>query len=74
MGRDELPDAFEDGMGFDGSLITGFNRIEESDMIAMPDPAPSASFRGAGKSTRSAASSATSSSRAASPTRATRAG
>ena len=27
-----------DGMGFDGSSITGFNRIEESDMIAMPDP------------------------------------
>ena len=26
------------GMGFDGSSITGFNRIEESDMIAMPDP------------------------------------
>src|SRR5881392_3025541 len=38
VGREELPDAFEDGMGFDGSSITGFNRIEESDMIAMPDP------------------------------------
>ena len=25
------------GMGFDGSSITGFNAIEESDMIAMPD-------------------------------------
>ena len=25
-------------MGFDGSSITGFNPIEESDMIAMPDP------------------------------------
>src|ERR687893_714789 len=25
-------------MGFDGSSITGFNAIEESDMIAMPDP------------------------------------
>src|SRR5213595_1616627 len=37
VGRDELPNAFEDGMGFDGSSITGFNRIEESDMIAMPD-------------------------------------
>src|SRR6202046_5331637 len=33
----ELPDAFEGGMGFDGSSITGFNAIEESDMIAMPD-------------------------------------
>jgi len=35
----ELPDAFEAGMGFDGSSITGFNAIEESDMIALPDPA-----------------------------------
>jgi glutamine synthetase len=38
IGKEELEDAFEDGMGFDGSSITGFNRIEESDMIAMPDP------------------------------------
>jgi glutamine synthetase len=38
IGREELPAAFEEGMGFDGSSITGFNRIEESDMIAMPDP------------------------------------
>jgi glutamine synthetase len=35
----ELEDAFEGGMGFDGSSITGFNAIEESDMIAIPDPA-----------------------------------
>jgi glutamine synthetase len=34
----ELDGAFEAGMGFDGSSITGFNAIEESDMIAMPDP------------------------------------
>ncbi len=34
----ELDDAFESGMGFDGSSITGFNAIEESDMIALPDP------------------------------------
>ncbi|MBK5231254.1 MAG: glutamine synthetase, partial [Thermoleophilia bacterium] len=34
----ELPDAFDGGAGFDGSSITGFNAIEESDMIAMPDP------------------------------------
>jgi len=33
----ELRDAFESGMGFDGSSITGFNAIEESDMIAVPD-------------------------------------
>ncbi len=38
VGKDELDAAFEQGMGFDGSSITGFNRIEESDMIAMPDP------------------------------------
>jgi glutamine synthetase len=34
----DLSDAFEGGMGFDGSSITGFNAIEESDMIAVPDP------------------------------------
>lgn len=38
INRSELDDAFEGGMGFDGSSITGFNAIEESDMIAMPDP------------------------------------
>src|ERR1700739_2040093 len=38
VGAAELDDAFEAGMGFDGSSITGFNAIEESDMIAMPDP------------------------------------
>ena len=38
IGRDELAHAFADGMGFDGSSITGFNAIEESDMVAMPDP------------------------------------
>src|SRR6185312_14031684 len=38
IGVDELEGALEEGMGFDGSSITGFNRIEESDMIAMPDP------------------------------------
>ena len=35
---DELPEALEGGMGFDGSSIEGYVRIEESDMIAMPDP------------------------------------
>ena len=34
----ELEDALEDGMGFDGSSITGYQDIEESDMIASPDP------------------------------------
>ena len=39
INKEELDDAFEGGMGFDGSSITGFNAIEESDMIAQPDPA-----------------------------------
>jgi len=34
----ELEEGLEEGMGFDGSSIEGFARIEESDMIAMPDP------------------------------------
>jgi len=34
----ELEDAFDEGMGFDGSSIEGFARIEESDVIARPDP------------------------------------
>ncbi|MBI5143918.1 MAG: glutamine synthetase [Candidatus Omnitrophica bacterium] len=36
--REELKMAFEEGMGFDGSSIKGFARIDESDMIARPDP------------------------------------
>jgi glutamine synthetase len=36
--REELETALEDGMGFDGSSIEGFARIDESDMVAMPDP------------------------------------
>jgi len=35
---DELQGALEEGMGFDGSSIEGFARIDESDMIALPDP------------------------------------
>jgi len=35
---DELENAFAEGMGFDGSSIEGFMRIQESDMVAMPDP------------------------------------
>ncbi len=35
---DELEFAFHEGMGFDGSSIKGFARIDESDMIARPDP------------------------------------
>src|ERR671931_2092987 len=35
----ELEGAFAEGMGFDGSSIDGFSRIQESDMVAIPDPA-----------------------------------
>jgi glutamine synthetase len=31
-------DAFEEGIGFDGSSIRGFQEIQESDMILIPDP------------------------------------
>ncbi|HVA08625.1 MAG TPA: glutamine synthetase [Acidimicrobiales bacterium] len=31
-------DAFGEGYGFDGSSIRGFQSIEESDMILLPDP------------------------------------
>jgi len=34
----ELERALEEGMGFDGSSIEGFARIDESDMVALPDP------------------------------------
>ena len=35
---EELDKAFQDGMWFDGSSIEGFARIDESDMVARPDP------------------------------------
>ena len=35
---EELERGLAEGMGFDGSSIEGFARIEESDMIALPDP------------------------------------
>ena len=74
VNAEELDDAFEGGMGFDGSSITGFNAIEESDMIAMPDAvdlrgaavAPRGQGRGTDVLRRRDA-------RAASPTRAIRA-
>ncbi|MGD9034320.1 MAG: glutamine synthetase, partial [Desulfobacteraceae bacterium] len=34
----ELEEGMTEGMGFDGSSIEGFARIQESDMIAKPDP------------------------------------
>jgi len=35
---EELEGAMTEGMGFDGSSIQGFARIDESDMVALPDP------------------------------------
>ena len=34
---EELEEAFEEGVGFDGSAVDGFARLEESDMLAFPD-------------------------------------
>ncbi len=34
----ELENALEDGMTFDGSAIDGFSRVQESDVLAVPDP------------------------------------
>ena len=34
----EIEDAFQEGMGFDGSCVAGFSPTEESDMLAFPDP------------------------------------
>ena len=36
---DDLEDAIEQGVGFDGASIEGFVRTNESDMRAFPDPA-----------------------------------
>jgi glutamine synthetase len=34
----EVENAFEEGMHFDGSSIAGFSRVQESDVLAIPDP------------------------------------
>ena len=34
----ELENAFDEGIGFDGSAIEGFARVTEADMLAHPDP------------------------------------
>ena len=34
----ELEGAFDEGIGFDGSAIEGFTRVQEADMLAKPDP------------------------------------
>ena len=40
MPIDKLEDSvFEDGLGFDGSSVRGFQQIQESDMLVFPDPA-----------------------------------
>ncbi|MFQ5894203.1 MAG: type I glutamate--ammonia ligase [Nitrospinota bacterium] len=36
--RELTPEVFEEGIGFDGSSIRGFQTIEESDMLLIPDP------------------------------------
>ena len=33
----ELENALEEGMSFDGSAVDGFSRVQESDVLAMPD-------------------------------------
>ncbi|MBN2359179.1 MAG: glutamine synthetase [Deltaproteobacteria bacterium] len=38
IARGELEDALDHGLGFDGSSVEGFARIEESDLMAIPDP------------------------------------
>jgi glutamine synthetase len=35
--KEEIEKAFSEGIGFDGSSIEGFVRIDESDMVAIPD-------------------------------------
>ena len=35
----EVSKGFREGIGFDGSAIEGFARLEEADMLARPDPA-----------------------------------
>jgi glutamine synthetase len=36
---EELEKGFDEGIGFDGSAVEGFARIEEADVLARPDPA-----------------------------------
>ncbi|MCH4053404.1 MAG: glutamine synthetase family protein [Atopobiaceae bacterium] len=36
---EDLEEAFDEGVGFDGSAVDGFAHREESDMLAFPDPA-----------------------------------
>ena len=38
ISQNELENALNDGMTFDGSSIHGFSRVQESDVLAIPDP------------------------------------
>ena len=38
ISTEDLEEAFEEGIGFDGSAVDGFAKLEESDMLAFPDP------------------------------------
>lgn len=38
VSTNEVENALEEGMGFDGSCVEGFSPTEESDMIAFPEP------------------------------------
>ena len=40
-------DVFEEGLGFDGSSIRGWQAINESDMLVVPSPRPPSSTRSA---------------------------
>jgi glutamine synthetase len=46
---EELEQAFDEGIGFDGSAIEGFARVQESDMLARPDAATFQILQGRGE-------------------------
>ena len=44
---EELEKGFTEGIGFDGSAVEGFARVEEADMLARPDDVPAPPAAGA---------------------------
>ncbi len=38
INSNRIEEVLYSGEGFDGSSITGYGRLEESDMVAVPDP------------------------------------